>query len=351
MSSSRLSRENLQAALSEQERTQREESAAQRLLKQARAQIGDLEAKLDLLTSIDGIDVTPPDWVQPPKRKRESRGIANLILSDLHLDEVVSLEQMGGLNKYDRKIAELRYRAVIDNTIRMCRDFIGGIKYDGIVVWLAGDNVSGEIHDELRRTNAGQHTLETMDYWIDLLAAGLITLADFFGNIRLICQPGNHARTTHKPEAKNAVRSSFDWKLYRDMWRATRSDGRFSWNIAESIGVKEKVYGTTYWFEHGDAFKGGDQIAGPVRPIMFGRTKRLASNGPFDVMLVGDKHTYATPPGIVMNGAMVGYSEFSRKHGFPFQPPMQAFWVETPENGPAFHAPILPMNKKAERWR
>lgn len=345
-----LSRDQIAAAIGAEERERREESATRQLLKQARNQIADLEAKVDVLTALDGIDVTPPDWLQPPKQKRDARGIACLMLSDLHLDEVVNLEQMGGHNKYDRQIAELRYRTTINKTIRLARDHISGITYDGIVVWLGGDNVSGEIHDELKRTNAAQHTLETLDYWVDPLAAGLLLLAEHFGHIRLVCQVGNHGRTTKKPEAKNAVRSSFDWSLYRNLWRLTRTDSRFSWNISESIGVKETVYGTTYWFEHGDAWKGGDQIAGPVRPIMFGRSKRLASDGPFDVMLVGDKHTYATPPGIVMNGSMVGYSEFSRRHGFPADAPKQAFWVETPENGPGFSMPIMPCDPKTEGW-
>lgn len=344
-----LSRDKIAAAIDQKERDEREESATRRLLKQERAKVAQLEVIVDTLTSIDGLDVTPPGWLQPVKNTA-GHGIANLVLSDLHLDEVVSLEQMGGQNKYDRHIAELRFRATIDKTIRLCRDHVSGLTYDGIVVWLGGDNVSGEIHDELRRTNEGQSTLDTMDYWIDILVGGLLTLADHFGNVRLVCQPGNHGRTTFKPEAKNAIRSSYDWKLNRDMWRATRDDERFSWNIAESLGVKETVYNTTYWFEHGDAWKGGDQIAGPVRPIMFGRTKRLASQGPFDVMLVGDKHTYAIPPGCMMNGSLVGYSEFSRKMGFPAQPPMQAFWIETPENGPAYSMPILPCDRTAEQW-
>lgn len=350
MDQPRLTSSDVRGKIDAEERDRREESTTRQLLRVERAKVAELERKVDLLTAIDGLDVMPPKWLALPPAKKRSQGIVNLVLSDLHLDEVVDLAQMGGQNKYDRQIAQLRFYATINHAIRLCRDYISGVEYQGLVLWLGGDNVSGEIHDELRRTNAGQHTLETMDYWIDHLVAGLMTLADYFKNVRVVCQPGNHGRTTHKPEAKNAIRSSFDWKLNRDMWRALRDDERFSWNIAESIGVTEKIYNTTYWFEHGDAFKGGDQIAGPIRPIMFGRSKRLASNGPFDIMLVGDKHTYATPPGIVMNGSLIGYSEYSRKQAFSFDVPKQAFWVETPENGPAFNMPILPMDRVREGW-
>lgn len=161
---SRLTKASLDAALSADERERREESATQRLLKQARAQIAELEAKADLLTALDGIDCTPPDWTQPPRQRKEARGIANLMLSDLHLDEIVAPEQMNGRNAYNREIAERRLKQTVERTIRLTRDFVTGLSYDGIVVWLGGDNVSGNIHAELRRTNAGQDVIDTVDH-------------------------------------------------------------------------------------------------------------------------------------------------------------------------------------------
>jgi hypothetical protein len=351
MSMQRLDSESLAQAMDAAEREQREDASLRRRLTQTQNRVHELEGMVDLLTAIDGAQSSPPKWSQPPKSKKEHHfGVANLMLSDLHLDEVVNLEEMGGRNKYDRDIATLRYKRLIDRTIRLARDYINGITYQGIVLWCGGDNISGEIHDELKRTNEGQHSLDTIEYWVDPLVAGIELLAEFFGHVRLVCVVGNHGRTTRKPEAKRSVRSNFDWSLYRQLHRATRADERISWNISEALGVKEKINNTTYWFEHGDAWKGGDQIAGPVRPIMFGRSRRLASEGQFDVMLACDKHTYATPPGIVMNGSLIGYSEYSRKNGFLYQPPLQAFWVDTPENGPGFHMPIACEDRTAEGW-
>jgi DNA-binding response OmpR family regulator len=55
--------------------------------------------------------------------------------------------------KTNRDIAEIRLARLAENTVRMARDYISGITYDGIFVWVNGDIVSGNIHDELTATN------------------------------------------------------------------------------------------------------------------------------------------------------------------------------------------------------
>lgn len=345
----RLSKAGLDAAISAEERERREESATRKLLKKSQAERAALEEKVDLLTAIDGLTVQPSRWSQPPTAKR-SMGVANLLLSDLHFDEVVRAEQVNGRNAYDRRIAELRLRATVERTIRIARDYVTGIRYDGIQVWWGGDTVSGNIHDEHRKTNAGQDVIDTIDFWSDPLASAFSALADHFGHVHVVAVVGNHGRSTAKPEAKNAVRSSFDWLFARGVFRALRSDERITWNIPESLTVRERVLGTAYHFEHGDNFQGGDQIAGPIRPLLMGYYRRLAEGEPFDVLIAGHFHRYAALPEIIGNGSLVGYTEYALRRGLRFDVPKQAFWVETPENGPSFHLAIVPCDREAEGW-
>lgn len=344
----RLDRAAIKAVIDEQEREKREESATRRLLQQERKRVADLEAKVDLLTAIDGVTVQPSRWSQPLQADKSS-GIANLLLSDLHLDEFVAPEQVNGRNAYSRDIAALRLKATVERTIRISRDYITGVKFDGIQVWWGGDTVSGNIHAELRKTNSGQDVIDTIDHWSDEIASALSTLADHFGHVHVVVVVGNHGRSTDKPEAKNAVRSSFDWLFARGVYRSLKSDDRITWNIPESLTVKETVLGTRYHFEHGDNFQGGDQIAGPIRPVLMGSYRRQAEGDPFDILLCGHFHTYFAIPQAIGNGSLVGYTEYALRKGLRFAPPQQAFWVET-ENGPAFHTPILPCSPAAEGW-
>lgn len=348
-----LSRESLEAAITAEERERREESATRRLLKQAQSHAAELEKMVDLLTAIDGVTVERPDWAQPPKARKERRAIANLMLSDLHLDEVVRPEQLRHRNAYNRDIALGRLTRTGTKTIEMARDYISGVTYDGLYLWCNGDLLSGGIHDELRRTNAGD-VIESVDYWVDHLAALIDQLASFFGRVHVVCSYGNHGRSTMKPEAKNAVRSSFDWLTMRIVHRELRSDERLTWNIPESLDVREEVYSTRILMQHGDDFKGRDQVAGAVRPVMMGDYRTLVvevvDGEPYDLLLVGHFHQYHALPRAIINGSLVGFSEFSARHKFRPEPPKQAFWLTTPEHGPTMHLPILPLDRAAEGW-
>jgi hypothetical protein len=345
-----LDRDAFNAAMDDEERERREESATRQLLKREQAKVAELERKVDVLTALDGQAVQPSPWGQPPKEQAARRGVVNLLLSDLHLDEVVDLAQVNGRNAYNRRIAEMRLQATVHRTIRLARDYVTGIHYDGVQVWWGGDSISGTIHDELSRTNEGQGPLDSCEFWADRIAGAFVTLADHFGRVRIVSVPGNHGRSTKKPEAKNAIRSSYDWALTRNVHRELKSDERFSWNVPESLTVREQLLGSTYLFEHGDNFQGGDQIAGPIRPVMMGFYRRLSEGDPFDRVIVGHFHQYAAIPQAIMNGSLVGYSEHSLRKAYRFQQPEQAWWVETPENGACFQQAIRPMDRKAEGW-
>lgn len=345
-----LSREQIAAAIDQNERDEREESATRRLLKQSQAKVAELEAKVDLLTAVDGLEATPSPFSKVPAEGKAHRGTVSLMLSDAHWDEVIRAEQINYPNSYNRDIAVVRLRAVVERTIINARDYLNGITYDGLILWLGGDMVSGNIHDELSRTNDGQHMLDTIDFWSDQLASAIVALADHFGKVHVPVVVGNHGRTSRKPEAKNAVRSNYDWLLARIVQRALRIDERITWNISEARALYETVYEHRYRFEHGDQFKGGEQITGPIRPVMFGRQQLLNGGAQFDTLLVCDKHQYSSLPGATVNGSLCGYGEFADGRHYRPEPPQLAFWVDTPEVGPSFHLPILPLDRAAEGW-
>jgi hypothetical protein len=86
-----------------------------------------------LLTAIDLVEAKPPEWKRDKKAKKEHRGIANLILSDLHLDEVVSPAQMGGVNAYNREIAVRRLRETVEHTAEIAKEYIQSLAGSGVI--------------------------------------------------------------------------------------------------------------------------------------------------------------------------------------------------------------------------
>jgi hypothetical protein len=336
---------------SERYKSERDEAKRQneRLLKAHEA----LMEKCDLLVSLDSVKSDAPKWTRNKPKKSEHRGIANLILSDLHLDEVVFAAQMGNVNAYSREIAVRRLHNTAERTAEIANDYIQGIKYDGITVWLGGDIFSGSIHEELRNTNEAP-IMASFDFWIDPMVSALRMLADEFGAIHVPGCVGNHGRNTHKPIMKNRVEDNFDWLFYRVLARELRGDARFTWQLPVTADVTVKHYDHTYLLTHGDQFRGGSGISGIQTPLALGafrKSKRQqAVNDPFDTMLIGHFHQYMTIPGIIVNGSLKGYDEYAALSNFGYEVPQQAFWITTPERGPAFHVAIQPMDRKAEGW-
>jgi len=340
--------------ISPEQRFRAERDDAKRTLEQVTKAHEALMQKCDLLMSIDAVKSNAPTWLRSkPTKKTVHRGIANLLLSDLHLDEVVFEAQMGGVNAYNRTIAERRLKATVERACEVAKDYINGIHYDGITVWLGGDIFSGNLHEELRNTNEAP-IMASFDFWIDPMVAALRLLADEFGSVHVPGCVGNHGRNSHKPIMKNRVEDNFDWLFYRVLSRELRGDTRFTWQLPVTADVTVKHYDHTYLLTHGDQFRGGSGISGIQTPLALGafrKSKRQqAVNDPFDTMLIGHFHQYMTIPGIIVNGSLKGYDEYAAISNFGFEVPQQAFWITTPERGPAFHVAVQPMNKKAEGW-
>jgi hypothetical protein len=319
--------------------------------------IADLEEKCDLLTALDGVVGSPPAWLTPRRSKssKKNYAIVNTISSDQHFDEVVDPHEMGGVNCYNRRIAKLRLDRHFEKVCSLARDYLDGHTYEGAHVWWLGDAFTGNIHDELTKTNDGKGIHDSFDYWIDPVIRNLKLVADEFGKLHVSVRRGNHTRTSKKVPAKRRVVESYDWLFMRTIRRELRGDKRVTFDIPESDdGEVIQQYGTRFLATHGDQFRGGSGISGILTPLKLGaykKAKNYAELGtPFDVMLMGHFHQYMTLPGIIVNGSLKGFDEYAYTSNFGFEVPQQAFWLTTPNYGPSFHVPIRPQDKRQEKW-
>ena len=322
-------------------------------LRRERAFNADLQARLDLLERIDSIVPHAPRWTVPNVKKSGNVGLPVLVLSDCHFDEVVNPHEVEGVNKFDRAIALRRLKRVLSGTHDVVRNHIAGITYEGFILFLGGDLLSGNIHEELQQTNEDT-VLGSIDYWADQLTAFIGALADDFGKIHIAGVVGNHGRLTRKPRAKQRVRDNFDWLLYRIIARALSKDSRITWQIPESADTTIKLYNTTYRLTHGDQFRGGSGIAGMMSPLFLGHHRKaqrqMALHNPCDWLVMGHWHEYWMGKNIIVNGSLKGYDEYAYLNNFSPQRPIQALWITTPEHGATFPAPIFADDRKSEGW-
>jgi hypothetical protein len=344
---------NLADALQDESKTKRQLDEARHTLKERDATIDRLSRELGVLERV-GHRTAPPAWLTAvPKSARKHHATPWLMLSDLHLDEVVLAAELHGINAYDRSIALQRLDRVFNGAVGITRDYWSGVTYDGIVCILGGDIFSGNIHDELKETNADT-MLGSVDFWIDPLAAGIAMLADTFGKVHVPVVVGNHGRTTRKPRAKQRARDNFDWFIGRALQRLFKSDPRITFEIPDSADALVKAYDKTVLVTHGDQTSGGAGIGGIWPPIMrldARKSQRQAAvNMPYDLMVMGHWHQLVFGPKFIINGSLKGYDEYAMVSNFGYEVPQQALWLMTPEHGITWRAPVLCQDRALEGW-
>jgi hypothetical protein len=315
--------------------------------------IAELEQVADLASRLDAAEVRIPRWLGPPKPKGGSHATLMLLQSDQHFDEVVNPAEMDGLNAYNREIATARLERWARNVVRLARDYLAGLTYDGVVLMLGGDAFSGVIHDELRETNADV-LFGSLLYWLEQEAAAVSLLCDEFGKVHVVAVPGNHGRQTRKPRAKLRARDNLDWLFAKLLEREFRSNTRVTFHVPEAADAWFQVYGRGHLLTHGDQVTGGHGIGGIWPPIMRMRARKaevhMTTGRPFDTLWMGHWHQLIPTPGLIINGTLKGWDEYAKLNNFSPEPPQQAMAVVTPEHGIAWQAPVFCADRSAEGW-
>lgn len=315
-------------------------------LRKANAESADSAAIKHLIGVLDMQlnQLDPPSWLAPKEGTAGAPGVPTLFLSDLHWGEVVHASQIGGVNSYNLAIARQRMANTMQTAISLLRILSPEMNYPGIVIPLGGDMISGNIHEELAATNE----LNTMPTLLDLFdnLVGLIKLAaDTFGFVFLPCVSGNHGRDTKKTWAKDRNHTSFDWLLYQFLAKHFSEDRRITFFIPDGSDALFRIYNFRYLLTHGDQFKAGDSIIGPIGPLFRGNQKKLARNQAvdqaYDLMMCGHWHQYIHVERLIVNGSMKGYDEYAAQGNFGFEPPRQGLWVTHPRYGITFRMPVL----------
>ena len=168
---------------------------------------------LGVIEQVNDAEPNIPKWVSPKKKKKNYVGQPTLLLSDLHFDEVVELDNIQGFNEYNRKIAVKRLGNVIDGTVQVAKNHIANIEFEGFVLLLGGDILTGDIHEELARTNEGP-VADSVVFWVGQLASAIEHLADEFGRVFIPCVRGNHDRYGKKKQSKQQSQEAFTWIIY-----------------------------------------------------------------------------------------------------------------------------------------
>ncbi|RBP03784.1 hypothetical protein DFR50_14232 [Roseiarcus fermentans] len=319
--------------------------------RRAKTLADELAGSNHLLAQVAGLvdrPLDPPKWALPAAKAsgKSSRAVGLLQISDVHGGEIVRANEVAGLNAYDLDVCAARLKRLYEAAARILPRWSADCRLEGVYVALNGDLVSGDIHDELRRTNA-LTAQEQVWFVADRNAAGIELLAEAFGRVVVVVTPGNHGRSTIKTNAKTTAALNYDTMIGEALRRHFAGDRRVTVVVSPSRDAIYEILGWRVLQTHGDEGGGGGQgFAGPVLPIV--RKNRMMefvsaqTRDFFDIVLTGHYHLSTNPTRKHFgNGSVVGYSEFARQIRAEPEPPMQWLLLVTERWGVRERLPIV----------
>lgn len=256
--------------------------------------------------------------VQAPKEvvDKAHEEIACVAVSDLHLSEVVSLEDSNGINIYNSVIAANRLWEHCQKVKSILRRHMAVYTLKKIWSPLLGDIINGTIHAEMLITN-------------DLTNEGAVVLGCrllhmFYEELKSLGLPieidaiiGNHPRTTIKMPTKRAATTNYDWVTYESLGDKFAKDDQVGMTIHTSqIGMK-KIYGFNFLFEHGIGVQSGkeEDFEDRIRALFDDPTYRAATGytgAAFDQLIIGNMHKSKFLERTIVNGAYTGQNELGQ---------------------------------------
>ena len=285
----------------------------------------------------------PPTWLLPKSRQANLTGVCHLLASDWHWDEVVDPRQINGVNAFNREIAVRRCEHLFKKFIELYTQHMDRPRYDHCELMLDGDLLSGNIHDELAETNEYPIALSMLSV-TDHLIAGITLLLNAFKKVSIRGVVGNHGRWHKKMRAKNRAFENYEWLVLQMLARHFRGETGLHFDIADGADLPFQIYGTKYLMNHGDQAKGGSGIAGALSPLMLmdarKRKRAMATKQDYDYQVLGHWHQLLQFKGLIVNGSLKGYDEWTASMNFEWELPTQAAWVTHPDHGITVRWPV-----------
>lgn len=288
--------------------------------------------QLQLDETLGVVETAPkiPEWIDT--KTDSSQNIPVLLCSDFHYGENVNPNEVPNGNCYSPNVANARWDRLIDRTINKIN--AKGKHVKGMVVCFLGDDVSGDIHEELKETN--QKT--PLDACMDVAGQKIKMIEAFkkqYGKIWVISVMGNHGRTNQKPQSKGLASHNYDSLIAAIVERHFVKDKNVSFYTPKSGEAYFELYGYNFLATHGDRIgsRGGQGFLGCSATIARGQQKTRQSYAqigkPIDWLLIGHFHTPMQLEHTIANGTTVGYSQYARDLRLePSYPSQTLFFVD-----------------------
>lgn len=301
--------------------------------------------------SITAIPQVPILYKKAGNIKVDSICSAVVHISDTHMGAVQMPDEIEGFNEYNPEICKDRCMRYVQKVQKWNELHRMSYRVDECHVIVTGDLISGDIHDELRITNAFPSTVQVAEAGA-LLAQQVTWLAPHFNKVIVhFLVEDNHSRLTKKPQAKEAGLNSMNYLVGHiarlHLKDQKNVDFRMYPQLEKVVAVSTRRYLTT----HGHVLKSwmGHPWYDVIRKVGKESTARMAllmdeafpykQEVGFHKLLHAHFHTPVFHPQFICNGSTQGtdaYDHQAGRHGDP----SQSSWYVHPKWGEFDYTPF-----------
>lgn len=266
-------------------------------------------------------------WRGDNSFKKNHEATEVLHISDWHIGEV---DNIGGFNRFNYNIACERVKTLTNKVLSWTKMHRSMYKVDELVVIATGDMISGEIHDELRRTNEFPAPEQCVKAAM-LISKMINELSSSFNKVRVeYIVADNHSRTTKKIEFAPGT-NSYNYIVGTMAKIILRDNQTVEFNLYPEIQHVVKVEGLQYLITHGNSIRGG--FAGIP---YYGMSRKLGAEAlirmnmdedcHFNRIVMGHYHTPFLNNGVEMTGCLSSTTAFDHAAG-RHSPACQTAWL------------------------
>ena len=309
-------------------------------LQLAERELEESQAREEVLLATDAFELVKD---LPAMRPVRGKPCATPVIccNDWHAEEKVDPDTISGLNKFDLRICKKRTDKLWEKAGYLINFYRNVATVQDGVLWIGGDMMSGAIHDELEESNFLGPT-EAILFVMERVVEGIRFLLKEvkLKHIRVICNYGNHGRTTQKRRVSTSHLHSWEWLAYNQIAKVFEEDDRVTFQIPKGYHAYCKIQGWDVRFQHGDnvRYQGGvGGISIPVNKALAAWNK--SKHADYDIF--GHWHQYLNEWRWTSCGCLVGYNAFALSIKADFQPPTQTLIFFDKAKGKTAALPIF----------
>jgi hypothetical protein len=186
--------------------------------------------------------------VQSSKKLIKETLVANL--SDEHADSIILPHQVGGLERFDFRIACRRAEEYVDTLLKFTKNTLANYDFPELIILANGDHVSGDIHGATDHS-AYRNSFKNAFAVGQLHSLMLRDLAPHFEKIKILYLPGNHGRRTQKKDYHGA-HDNWDYLVAQTALMTCSNMENVEFLIPDSFSACLDIEGYGFYVSHGD---------------------------------------------------------------------------------------------------